>query len=157
MSIDIGIKHDGYIADASVTYAVGTVSPDAQKLMDVTYNSLFKGIQQAVAGNRIGDIGYAVENYVRSFNFNVIKDFVGHGVGREVHEEPQVPNYGKKGKGVRIKPGMVLAIEPMVSMGTDEVVIKENGWTAITADRSMAAHFEHTVAITDNGPVILTI
>lgn len=157
VSVDIGIKYDNYIADSAVTYAVGNISAVARKLIDVTYNSLFKGIQQAVPGNRIGDIGYAVESYVKGYNYNVIRDFVGHGVGCEVHEEPQVPNYGKKGEGVRLKTGMVLAIEPMVTLGTYKTIILENGWTVITADRSLAAHFEHTVAITDSGPVILTI
>lgn len=157
VGVDIGIKHNGYIADSTITYAIGDAKPDILKLMDVTYNSLFQGIQTAVIGNRIGDIGFSIEDYVKGFNYNVIKDFVGHGVGIELHEEPQVPNYGKKGTGVRLKSGMVLAIEPMVSMGTDKVIIKENGWTVITADKLVSAHFEHTIAITDNGPVILTI
>ncbi len=157
VGIDIGVKHNGYIADSTITYAIGKVKPDILKLIDVTYNSLFKGIQTSVIGNRIGDIGFSIADYVESFNFSVVKDFVGHGVGIDLHEEPQVPNYGKKGTGVRLKKGMVLAIEPMVSMGTDKVVIKENGWTVVTADRLASAHFEHTIAITDNGPVILTI
>ncbi len=155
--MDIGVKYKGYIADSTITYGVGDVKPDIFKLMDITYNSLFKGIQAAIISSRIGDIGFAIEDYVTSFNYKVIRDFVGHGVGIDLHEEPQVPNYGKKGTGVRLKKGMVLAIEPMVSMGTDKVVITENGWTVVTADKSVSAHFEHTVAITDNGPVILTI
>ncbi len=157
VSVDIGVKHNGYIADSAVTYMVGDVSSDASKLMDVTYNSLLKGIQQAVVDNRIGDIGFAIESYADSFNYNVVRDFVGHGVGIEVHEEPQVPNYGKKGKGVRLKSGMVLAIEPMVSMGSGDVIVKKNGWTVVTAEKMLSAHFEHTVAIINNGPVILTI
>lgn len=157
VSIDIGVTHNGYIADSAMTYSVGDVSLDAKKLMEVTYNSLLKAIQQAVPDNRIGDIGYAVESYVTGFNYKVIRDFVGHGVGCELHEEPQVPNYGKKGTGARLKSGMVLAIEPMVSIGTDEILIKDNDWTAVTADKTLSAHYEHTLAITDDGPKILTI
>ncbi len=157
VSVDIGVKHDGYIADSAVTYMVGDVSSDASKLADVTYNSLLKGIQAAVVDNRIGDIGFAIESYVKSFNYNVIRDFVGHGVGIEVHEEPQVPNYGKKGKGARLKSGMVLAIEPMVSIGSGDVIVEKNGWTVVTAEKVLSAHFEHTVAIINDGPVILTI
>ncbi len=157
VSIDIGVKHNGYISDSAVTYMIGKVTSDAEKLVKVTYNSLYKGIEQMTADNRLGDIGNAIETYVKSFNYKVIRDFVGHGVGRELHEDPQVPNYGKPGTGLRLKSGMVLAIEPMVSIGTDDVIIQNNGWTVITSDRSLAAHFEHTIAITNNGPVILTI
>lgn len=157
VSIDIGVTHNGYIADSAVTYEVGTISPDARKIVDVTYNALLKGIQAAVIDNRIGDIGYVIEKYVTGFNYNVVRDFVGHGVGRQLHEEPQIPNYGKKGSGTRIKEGMVLAIEPMVNMGTGDVIVQKNGWTAVTADQSLSAHFEHTLAVTKDGPVILTI
>ena len=139
--MDIGVKHNGYIADSAATYAVGNISPDNRKLMDITYNSLSKGIQQAVDKNRVGDIGFAIENYIKEFNYSVIKDFVGHGVGIELHEAPQVPNYGKKGTGARLKCGMVLAIEPMISLGTDEVMIEENKWTVVTAAKSIAAHY----------------
>lgn len=157
VTIDIGVLYNEYIADASMTYAVGQVNPEAKKLMDVTYNALYNAIKVAIPGNRIGDIGYSIQSYVESFHYNVIRDFVGHGVGKELHEDPAIPNYGKKGTGVRLKEGMVLAIEPMVSMGTYNVVMKENKWTAITADHSLAAHYEHTIGITKDGALILTI
>ncbi len=158
VSIDLGVQYNGYIADAAYTFGVGKISPDADKLMKITYNGLYKGIKAAVVGNRVGDIGYAVQSYVESYGYSVIRDYVGHGVGKELHEEPQVPNFGKQGTGRRLKEGMVIAIEPMVAMGnTYEVIVKEDGWTVITADNSLAAHFEHSIAITDNEPVILTI
>ncbi len=157
VSIDMGVRYKGYIADSAYTFGIGKISPDAEKIIKVTYNALYQGIKQAVIGNRIGDIGYAIQSYVEEFGYNVVKDFVGHGVGLELHEEPAVPNYGKPHTGRRLKKGMVLAIEPMVNAGGADVVIKDNGWTAITADGSLSAHFEHTVAITENGPQILTI
>ncbi len=157
VTIDIGVLYNEYIADASMTYAIGQVNPEAKKLMDVTYNALYNAIKVSLPGNRIGDIGYSIQSYVESFHYNVIRDFVGHGVGKELHEDPAIPNYGKKGTGVRLKEGMVLAIEPMVSMGTYKVVMKENKWTAITADRSLSAHYEHTIGITKDGALILTI
>lgn len=156
VSVDIGVRYREFIADASVTYPVGRVSPDARKLMDVTYNALYRAVKAAEPAGRIGDVGYAIQSYVESYGYNVIRDLVGHGVGRELHEPPAVPNYGKKGTGLRMKEGMVLAIEPMVSMGTHEIMVRENKWTTVTADHSLAAHFEHTVAVTDNGPLILT-
>jgi len=157
VSIDMGVRYNGYISDSSYTFGIGKVSPDADKIMKITYNALYKGIKSAVPGNRVGDIGYAVQSYVESNGYNVVRDFVGHGVGLELHEEPQVPNYGRKGTGKRLKPGMVIAIEPMVTQGTYEVIVLDNGWTAVTADGKLSAHYEHTVAITDDGPQILTM
>ncbi len=157
VSIDLGVKYNGYIADSAYTFAVGNVSPDAEKLMKVTYNALYKGIKAAVAGNRIGDIGYAVQSYVEDYGYDVVRAYVGHGVGKELHEEPQVPNYGRPGTGKRLKEGMVIAIEPMVTMGSAEVMVQNDGWTVVTEDGSLAAHFEHTIAITDSEPIILTI
>jgi len=157
VKIDIGVRYKGYIADGTRTFSIGKISKDAERLVNVTYNALFKAIEKAYEGNRIGDIGYAIESYVKEFNFSPVKDFVGHGVGLELHEEPAVPNYGKPGTGKKLKPGMVLAIEPMINQGSSDVIIKDNGWTAVTMDGSLSAHFEHTVAVTENGPMILTI
>ncbi len=158
ISIDLGVKKDGYVADAAYTYGVGNITADAEKLMKVTYTALYKGIKEAKDGNRIGDIGYAIQSYVESFGYGVVRDYVGHGVGRELHEEPQVPNYGKRGIGRRLKEGMVIAIEPMVIQSDNyEVYSKDDGWTVVSADGSLAAHFEHTIAITKNEPIILTI
>lgn len=157
VSIDMGVKYKGYIADAAYTFGIGKISPDAERLIKVTYNSLYQGIKQANIGKRIGDISNAIQKYVEDYGYNVVRAFVGHGVGIELHEDPAVPNYGKSNTGKRLREGMVLAIEPMVNEGTSEVIIKENGWTAVTADGKLSAHFEHTVAITKNGPEILTI
>ena len=128
-----------------------------QKLVDVTRESLYKGIEQCREGNRVFDIGHAVQNYVEGYGFSVVREFVGHGIGRALHEEPQVPNYGPKGKGLLLKVGMVLAIEPMINAGSHEVKVLSDGWTAVTVDKSFSAHFEHTVAITPKGPEILTV
>jgi methionyl aminopeptidase len=156
VSIDCGVVIDGFYSDSAVTYAVGKVSDATQKLLDVTQASLERAIQQARVGGRLGDISHAVQEYCEAEGFGVVRDFVGHGIGRSMHEEPQIPNYGPSGKGPRLKPGMVLAIEPMINVGGHEVKVLADGWTTITADRSYSAHFEHTVAITKDGPRVLT-
>ena len=156
VSIDLGARLHGYNGDNAATFAVGKVSPQAQRLMDVTEQSLYKGIEQALSGGRIGDISAAVQQCAEEAGFSVVREFVGHGVGRELHEEPEVPNFGKAGHGIRLMPGMTLAIEPMINMGTPRVKTLKDGWTVETVDRQLSAHFEHTVAITADGPVILT-
>jgi len=156
VSIDFGILYEGYYGDVAVTYAVGDISKATRKLLDVTQNALYRGIDEVREGNRLYDISHAIQEFVEGERFSVVKEFVGHGIGRSLHEDPQLPNYGVKGTGLRLKAGMVFAIEPMVSMGKSEVYIKENGWTAATKDGSLSAHFEHTVAVTGNGPVILS-
>jgi methionyl aminopeptidase len=156
IGLDLGCIWDGYYGDAARTFVVGKVSEAAQKLVDVTRKSLLLAIEQARPGNRIGDIGYAVQSYVEQHGYSVVRDFVGHGIGRNLHEDPQVPNYGKPGQGPRIKAGLVLAIEPMVCMGKPDVEILDDAWTAVTRDRSLAAHFEHSIAVTDDGPVVLS-
>ncbi len=157
VSIDVGAKLNGYHGDNAWTFACGSVSREAQGLMDATRESLFEGIRQAVAGNRIGDIGYAVQTYAEARSYSVVRDFVGHGVGAKLHEDPSVPNYGTPGRGVRLLPGMVIAIEPMINQGTHRVRVLDDNWTTVTADGKLSAHFEHTIAITSNGPVILTL
>src|SRR4051812_19196998 len=157
VGLDFGVIHEGWYGDSARTVAVGKISPAARKLMDVTQESLNRGIQQCREGNRVFDIGHAIQNYVEGFGYGVVREFVGHGIGRALHEEPQVPNYGPKGKGLLLKVGMVLAIEPMINAGSHEVKVLSDGWTAVTADRSLSAHFEHTVAITSKGPEILTV
>ncbi|MBN1897672.1 MAG: type I methionyl aminopeptidase [Spirochaetes bacterium] len=157
VSLDIGVRYKGFISDSAYTFPVGKISADAEKLIKVTYNALYKGIQQAVSGNRIGDIGHAIESYVKDFSYSVVTAFVGHGVGEQLHEDPAVPNYGKPHTGIRLKKGMVLAIEPMINSGTADVILHENGWTALTADHKLSAHFEHTVAVQDQQAEILTI
>jgi len=156
VSFDFGVVYEGYVGDAALTVGVGEISEKAKKLLKVTEEALYKGIEKAHFGNRIGDISYAIQKHVESNGFNVIREFVGHGVGRQLHEPPEVPNFGKPGKGPKIEIGMVLAIEPMVSAGSPEIEILEDGWTAVTKDRSLAAHFEHSVAITPQGPEILS-
>ena len=156
IGIDFGVHQEGWYGDSARTVAVGKVSSEAQKLLDVTRKSLFLGIEQCHVGNRVFDIGHAVQNYVEANGFSVVREFVGHGIGKALHEDPQVPNFGPKGKGLQLKAGMVLAIEPMVNMGKHQVRVLDDGWTAVTADRSLSAHFEHTVVITDQGPEILT-
>jgi len=157
VSMDFGIYLDGYFGDAALTVGVDGVTETARTLMDVTEQSLYKGIEQARAGNRLYDISHAIESWVTSFGFSVVRDFVGHGIGSSLHEEPQVPNYGPKGQGPRLQPGMVLAIEPMVNVGTWKIKVLDDGWTVVTADRSLSAHFEHTIAILSDGPEILTL
>ena len=156
VSIDLGAKFDGYHGDNAATFACGDVSAEAKRLMDTTRESLYKGIEQAIPGNRIGDIGHAVQEYCEARGYGVVRDFVGHGVGTKLHEDPSVPNFGHAGRGIRLLPGMTLAIEPMINLGTYKVKQLSDGWTVKTADGKLAAHFEHTIAITSNGPVILT-
>lgn len=156
VSLDIGITLNGYVGDTARTYAVGTVSEADQALIDVTREALDQAIAAARVGNRLSDIGHAVQSYVESKGFSVVRDFVGHGIGRQMHEEPQVPNYGAPGRGPRLKAGMVLALEPMVNAGTYEVEVLGDDWTVVTKDGHRSAHFEDTVAITEDGPVVLT-
>lgn len=158
VSIDLGAVKDGYNGDNAATFAVGKISDEAQRLIDTTRESLYVGLKMAVAGNRLGDIGHAVQVYCEERGFGVVRDFVGHGVGRELHEDPSVPNYGTPGKGVRLLPGMTIAVEPMINEGTWEVDQLNDGWTVVTRDGKLSAHFEHTVAITKNGEcMILTL
>jgi methionyl aminopeptidase len=156
LSLDFGLIVDGFYGDAAVTVPVGTISAVAQQLLRVTEDALGGAIAAAVPGNRLHDISSAVQRHVEKNGFSVVRDFVGHGIGRSLHESPQVPNFGKPGTGPVLKPGMVLAIEPMVNQGNFGVKILDDGWTAVTVDGKLSAHFEHTVAITDNGPEILT-
>jgi methionyl aminopeptidase len=156
VSIDCGVIIDGFYSDAAVTYAVGNPSPTTRKLLEVTEASLYKAIEQAQVGGRLGDISAAVQEMCEAQGFGVVREFVGHGIGRSMHEDPQVPNFGTRGKGPRLKAGMVLAIEPMINAGGPEVKVLPDGWTTITQDGSVSAHFEHTVAITKDGPRILT-
>ena len=153
----MGAYFNGYHGDNAATFAAGAISPEAQALLDATRESLYEGIAQAVAGNRIGDIGAAVQRYVEMRGYSVVRQFVGHGVGTNLHEDPSVPNFGTPGRGPRLLPGMTLAIEPMINMGGPEVRILKDGWTTVTTDGKLSAHFEHTVAITKDGPVILTM
>ena len=156
ISLDFGILNDGYYGDAAVTVPVGAISPEARRLLTVTEEALYRGIAAIRAGNRIGDISAAIQGHVEAAGFSVVRELVGHGIGKNLHEDPQVPNYGTSGRGVELKPGMVFAIEPMVNEGTYRVDILRDGWTVVTADGKLSAHFEHSVAITENGPVILS-
>ena len=156
ISIDIGACYKGYHGDSAWTYTVGEVSDDAKYLLEHTEKALYEGIKQAKVGNRIGDIGYAVEKYAKEHNLGVVKELVGHGVGTSVHEAPDVPNYGTKGTGPKIRDGMVIAIEPMLTLGSPDIYIEDNDWTVKTEDSSLSAHFEHTIAITNEGVIILT-
>jgi methionyl aminopeptidase len=157
ISVDCGAILNGYQGDAARTIAVGKISPDAQKLIDVTRESFFKGVEYAKVGNRLTDISSAVQVYVEGFGYSVVRDFVGHGIGRDMHEDPEVPNFGRPGRGPKLSHGMVLAIEPMVNIGKYYVKVKPNGWTVVTEDGSLSAHYENTVAILNNGPEILTL
>jgi methionyl aminopeptidase len=156
LSMDFGISYQGYYGDAAITVPVGKVSPVAQQLMATTKEALFSGIEQAAPGKRLSDISHAIQSRAEAVGFSVVRQFVGHGIGKALHEDPQVPNYGKPGLGIRLKPGMVIAIEPMVNAGGYEVKTLDDGWTTVTKDGSLSAHFEHTVAITEEGPVILS-
>jgi methionyl aminopeptidase len=156
VGLDFGVYYQGFFGDATITLPVGKVSEKALRLMRVTEQSLYAGIEQARDGNRLGDISAAVQLTVENAGYSVVRDFVGHGIGKNLHEEPQIPNFGKKGRGIELKRGMVLAIEPMVNAGEYKVKILSDGWTVITDDGSLSAHFEHSVAITDNGPDILS-
>ncbi len=157
VSIDVGAHLNGYHGDNAATFAAGDISPQAQALLDATRESLYEGIAQAVAGNRVGDISAAVQQYVEMRGYSVVRQFVGHGVGTNLHEDPSVPNFGTPGRGPRLLPGMTLAIEPMVNMGVPDVEVLKDGWTTVTRDGKLSAHFEHTIAITKDGPVILTM
>ncbi len=157
VSVDVGAFCEGFNGDNAWTYPCGDVSSEAQALMDTTRDSLFEGIKAAQAGARIGDIGSAVQRYAEARGYSVVRDYVGHGVGAKMHEDPSVPNYGTPGRGVRLLPGMTIAIEPMINQGVKEVKTLEDGWTTVTADGKLAAHFEHSIAITPEGPVILTL
>jgi methionyl aminopeptidase len=156
VSVDCGVVVDGFYSDCAVTYPIGTPSADVQHLLRVTEASLYAAIDKAVPGGRLFDISHAVQSMCEAEGFGVVREFVGHGIGRSMHEDPQLPNIGNPGKGPRLKAGMVLAIEPMINRGRPEVKVLEDGWTAVTVDGSFSAHFEHTVAITKDGPVILT-
>lgn len=157
VSLDLGVLMDGYYGDAAITVPVGEVSELAKRLLQVTEEALYRGIEKARAGNRLFDISHAIQRWVEAAGFSVVRDFVGHGIGRALHEEPQVPNFGPPNQGPRLDVGMVLAIEPMVNTGTWRVRVLENGWTVVTADGGLSAHFEHTVAITEGGPEILSL
>lgn len=157
VKIDVGAIYKGYQGDCAGTYAVGEISEEAQKLIDVTKESFFRGIEKACPGNRIGDIGFAIEEWVVKNGFSVVRDYVGHGIGREMHEDPSVPNYGRAGHGLLLREGMTLAIEPMVNVGTWKVKSLSDGWTVVTLDGKLSAHYENTVAITANGPEITTV
>jgi len=156
VSLDFGILNDGYYGDAAVTVPVGEITPGARKLLKITEEALYRGIAEVKAGNRIGDISSAIQGHVEAAGYSVVRDLVGHGIGKNLHEDPQVPNDGSGGRGIELKPGMVIAIEPMVNEGTYRVEILRDGWTVVTADGKLSAHFEHSVAITENGPVILS-
>jgi len=156
VSIDIGAVINGYNGDAAITVPVGEIDAEVQKLLDVTEESLYKGIEQAIVGNRLSDISHAVQIHAEEHSFGVVRDYVGHGIGRNMHEDPQVPNFGSPGRGPRLKSGMTLAIEPMVNLGTYEVETLDDGWTVVTLDGKRSAHFEHSIAITDGKPEILT-
>lgn len=156
VTIDMVVNYNGALADSAWSYAVGKVSPEADHLLKVTKEALYKGIEQSVAGNRIGDIGHAIQTYVESEGLSVVRDFIGHGIGAVIHEKPDVPHYGLAGKGPRIKEGMVFTIEPMVNIGMYQTKMDNNGWTARTFDGKLSAQFEHTIAITKDGPLILT-
>ena len=157
VSIDLGAKIHGFNGDNAATFAAGDISPEAKRLCDTTRESLYEGISKAVAGGRIGDIGAAVASYCEKRGFSVVRDYVGHGVGKNLHEDPSVPNFGTPGRGVRLLPGMTIAIEPMINMGKAGVKQLSDGWTVKTKDGSLSAHFEHTVAITPDGPKIMTV
>lgn len=156
VTIDMVVNVDGWLADSAWSYAVGEISEQAQRLLAVTEASMYKGIEQAVVGNRIGDIGNAIQTYAEAEGFSVVREFIGHGIGQQMHEEPQVPHYGPAGKGVRLKEGMVITIEPMLNTGTWRSKIDADGWTARTLDGGLSAQYEHTLAITADGPLILT-
>jgi methionyl aminopeptidase len=156
LSIDFGAFKDGWCGDSARTIPIGKVSAEAEALMTATRESLDRAITQCVPGNRLGDIGWAIQSHVEPRGYSVVRQFVGHGIGQKMHEEPHVPNYGDAGKGRRLSAGLVVAIEPMINAGTPEVLVKDDGWTAVTKDGSLSAHFEHSVAITDDGPFVLS-
>lgn len=156
VKVDVGAFYKGFHGDSANTFAVGKVSGEAMRLIEVTKESFWRGIAEAKPGNRVGDIGYAVQSYVEENGFSVVRRYVGHGVGAELHESPDVPNFGTKGRGVRLCPGMTIAVEPMVNIGAPDVIEKSDKWTVVTADGTLSAHYEHTIAITDDGVIVLT-
>ena len=156
VSIDLGAKFEGYHGDNAATFACGDVSAEAKRLMDTTRESLYEGISAAVSGGRLGDIGVAIQQYVEKRGYSVVRQFVGHGIGTQLHEAPEVPNFGTQGRGIRLMPGMTLAIEPMINVGHYDVKVMPDGWTVLTKDGSLSAHFEHTIVITPDGPQIMT-
>lgn len=157
MKLDFGVKYQGFFGDSARTVPVGQVSDEARRLLETTRDALMRGIAAMVVGNRLGDVGAAVQSHVEGRGFTVVRDFVGHGIGKALHEPPQVPNYGEAGSGMKLRAGMVIALEPMVNAGTAQVRVLDDDWTAVTADNKWSAHWEHTVAITDRGPEILTL
>jgi len=157
VSVDVGAVIGGYFGDSAKTFPVGKISADAGRLVEVTEKSLYKGIEKCVSGSRLGDLSAAIQSFVEAEGFSVVRDLVGHGIGKKMHEEPQVPNFGDAGTGIELKEGLVIAIEPMINAGGHEVRVLSDGWTVVTADGSLSAHFEHTVAVTANGPEILTL
>lgn len=156
VTIDMVVNYEGYLADSAWSYPVGEISENAKNLLEVTKKALYLGIEQAIVGNRLGDIGYAIQSFVESNGYSVVRDFVGHGIGKEMHEDPQVPHYGKPNRGIRLTEGMVITIEPMVNEGVYSMKIDDNEWTARTLDGKLSAQYEHTIAITKDGPMILT-
>lgn len=156
VTIDMVVNLNGWLADSAWSYAVGTVTPEAADLLAVTKESLYRGIAAAVPGNRLGDVGHAIQTFAEGRGYSVVRQFIGHGIGQDMHEEPEVPHYGTPGRGIRLKEGMVITIEPMLNAGHWEAYVEEDGWTARTVDGSLSAQYEHTIAITKNGPVILT-
>jgi methionyl aminopeptidase len=156
VGLDFGVVYEGFYGDSAVTVGVGTITEDARRLMQVTEQALYRGIEHLCDGKRLGDLSSAIQQTIEGAGFSVVRSFVGHGIGKRLHEDPPVPNYGEAERGVRLKEGMVLAIEPMVNAGSSEVKMREDGWTAVTGDGSLSAHFEHSVAITQNGPFILS-
>lgn len=156
ISVDCGVLKNGFYGDHAYTFAVGEVSDEIKQLLKITKESLYLGIEQMVAGNRIGDIGFAIQNYTEGFGYGVVRELVGHGLGKKMHESPEVPNYGKRGRGPKLKEGLVLAIEPMINLGTRRIIQLSDGWTIVTADKKPSAHFEHDVALVDGKPEILS-
>ncbi|MFA7410820.1 MAG: type I methionyl aminopeptidase [Tissierellaceae bacterium] len=156
LTVDMVVNLNGWLADSAWSYGVGNISDTARKLLDITKEALYRGIEQAVIGNRLGDIGHAIQSFVEAQGYSVVRDFVGHGIGKNMHEDPQVPHYGVPGRGIRLMEGMVITIEPMINVGGYEMVMDDNGWTARTADGQLSAQNEHTLAITKDGPLILT-
>lgn len=156
LSIDCGVFYKGFHSDSAYTYAIGNIADDVKQLLKVTKESLYKGIEKAVVGNRTGDIGFAIQNFVEGYGYTVVRELVGHGVGESLHESPEVPNYGKRGRGAKLKEGMVIAIEPMINLGKKDIVQENDGWTIRTKDRAPSAHYEHTVAVTKEGVEVLT-
>lgn len=156
VTIDMVVNYNGWLADSAWSYGVGEISEEAENLMEVTKKALYLGIEQAKVGNRLGDIGHAIQSYVESKGYSVVRDFVGHGIGQNMHEDPQVLHYGRAGRGLRLQEGMTLTIEPMINIGTYKTTMDDNGWTARSLDGSLSAQYEHTLAITEDGPIILT-